>query len=101
MLQMPVNKTSFRKSVTQIKYTMAALDADSSMTALSSPSAGVMDTVLNASGKTYCDCRAYRVRMLWTTDRKEFNSTVIQSAVSKAWMGVNKGMRKYIHMRGK
>lgn len=81
----------FRDSVTRIKYTMDILNADSSIAALSSPSVGVMETVLNSSGKTYCNYRAYQVRMLWMTDMEDLNTTAIESAVSKAWISANNG----------
>ncbi|XP_062570839.1 uncharacterized protein LOC134232878 [Saccostrea cucullata] len=76
------------ETVTQIKYTVNVMNADSSLAAVSSPSVSVMGNVL----KSVCDCRAYRVRMLWTKDTQGFNSTVIQKAVSNAWILANNGL---------
>ncbi|XP_061191549.1 uncharacterized protein LOC133199695 [Saccostrea echinata] len=74
--------------VTLIKYTVTVMNADSSLAAVSPPSAGVMENVL----KSVCDCRAYKVRMLWTKDMQGFNSTIIQKAVSNAWILANNGL---------
>lgn len=46
---------------------------------------------MKSSPIKYCDCKAYKVRMLWTKDMKEFNSTVIQESVSNAWIAANDG----------
>ena len=43
-----------------------------------------------------CDCIARRVRTLWIEDNKEVNSTVIEMAVSSAWMEVNSGVTIHI-----
>ncbi|XP_078316701.1 uncharacterized protein LOC111119087 [Crassostrea virginica] len=77
--------------VTQVKYTLSILAADSSIAALSSPGANVLTEVMKSSHKTFCNCKAYQVRMLWTKDMKEFNSSVIQESVSKAWLASNDG----------
>lgn len=74
-----------------MKYTLSILAADSSIAALSSPGANVLTEVMKSSHKTFCNCKAYQVRMLWTKDMKEFNSSVIQESVSKAWLASNDG----------
>lgn len=81
-----------RTAVTLIKYTLSVLNADSSVAALSRPSGSVMKEAMKFSQIKYCDCKAYKVRMLWTKDMKEFNSTVIQGSVSSAWVGANDGI---------
>ncbi|XP_052688263.1 uncharacterized protein LOC128166866 isoform X3 [Crassostrea angulata] len=78
-------------TVTLLRYTLSVLSADSSVAALSRPSGGVIKEAMKSSPIKYCDCKAYKVRMLWTKDMKEFNSTVIQESVSNAWVAANDG----------
>lgn len=81
-----------RTTVTLLRYTLSVLNADSSVAALSRPSSSVIKETMKSSQIKYCNCKAYKVRMLWTKDMKEFNSTVIQESVSKAWVGANDGI---------
>lgn len=81
----------YRTTVTLLRYTLSVLSADSSVAALSRPSGGVIKEAMKSSPIKYCDCKAYKVRMLWTKDMKEFNSTVIQESVSNAWVAANDG----------
>lgn len=67
----------YRIIVILLRYILSVLNVDFSVVVLFWFSGGVIKDVMKFLLMKYCDCKVYKVRMLWIKDMKEFNLMVI------------------------
>lgn len=67
----------YRILVILLRYILSVLNVDFSVVVLFWFSGGVIKEVMKFLLIKYCDCKVYKVRMLWIKDMKEFNLMVI------------------------